>query len=120
MSALAAEVIAARSPGPKCSALPTWFSAGISRTTGTGSTLPSATYYVKVVALTLEGFQNSSVLTGVATTKNITGADGKPFVLSGGSSNISAEASSPVTLPAPLLCSVTPVQIVATPRRSCQ
>ncbi len=77
---------------------------------GTGATLPSATYYVKVVALTLEGFQNSSVPTGIATTKGITGADNKPFILSGGSSNISAEANQAVTLGAPLLCSVTPLQ----------
>jgi hypothetical protein len=77
---------------------------------GTGSTLTTGTYYVKVVALTLEGFQNSSVLTGVATTKGITGADNKPFTLSGGSSNISPEASQAVTSPAPLLCSVTPIQ----------
>ena len=34
---------------------------------GAGATLPAATYFVKVVALTLEGYQNSSVLTGVAT-----------------------------------------------------
>jgi hypothetical protein len=29
---------------------------------GSGATLPAATYFVKVVALTLEGYQNSSVL----------------------------------------------------------
>jgi hypothetical protein len=77
---------------------------------GTGSTLTSATYFVKVVALTLEGFQNSSLLTGVATNKGITGADNKPYTLAGGSSNISPEASFAVTSPAPLLCSVTPIQ----------
>src|SRR6201993_5099732 len=65
---------------------------------GSGATLPAATYFVKVVALTLEGYQNSSVLGGVATSKTVTGADGKNFPLSGGSSNISAEASQPVTL----------------------
>jgi hypothetical protein len=59
----------------------------------TGSTLATATYYVKVVALTLEGYQNSSVMGGVATTKNILGVDGKTFTLSGGSSNLSAESS---------------------------
>src|SRR5438874_1144098 len=63
---------------------------------GTGATLPTATYFVKVVALTLEGYQNSSVSGGVATTKNVTGADGKSFTLSGGSSNISGEASQAV------------------------
>src|SRR5215813_5723303 len=60
---------------------------------GIGATLPSGTYFVRVVALTLEGYQNSSVQSGVATSKSITGADGKNFTLSGGSSNISAEAS---------------------------
>ena len=65
---------------------------------GAGATLPAATYFVKVVALTLEGYQNSSLLGGVATSKTVTGADGKTFTLSGGSSNISAEASQAVTL----------------------
>jgi hypothetical protein len=78
--------------------------------TGTGSTLPSATYFVKVVGLTLEGYQNSSVLTGVATTKGIIGADNNSYTLSGGSSNISPEASASVTSPAPLLCSVATMQ----------
>src|SRR5437762_10970950 len=55
---------------------------------GAGATLPTASYFVKVVALTLEGYQNTSVLGGVATTKTVTGADGKAFTLSGGSSNI--------------------------------
>src|SRR4051812_15801474 len=57
---------------------------------GTGGTLPSVTYSVIVAALTLEGYQNSALATGIATTKTVTGADGKTFVLSGGSSNKSA------------------------------
>ncbi|HEX3884755.1 MAG TPA: hypothetical protein VHW66_19030 [Stellaceae bacterium] len=61
---------------------------------GSGATLPATTYYVKVAALTLEGWQNSSLTNGVATTKPITGADGHSYTLSGGSSNISAESSS--------------------------
>jgi hypothetical protein len=77
---------------------------------GTGATLANGTYYVKVVALTLEGFQNSSVTAGVATSKNVTGADGKNYTLSGGSSNISAEASQAVTLGQTLFCSVTAIQ----------
>jgi len=77
---------------------------------GAGATLPAATYFVKVVALTLEGYQNSSVLAGVATSKNVTGADSKTFTLSGGSSNTSAEASQPLTLGQTLFCSVSPVQ----------
>ena len=55
--------------------------------------MPTGTYYVRVVALTLEGYQNSSVAAGVATSKAITGADGKSYTLSGGSSNISAESA---------------------------
>src|SRR5215813_3829170 len=77
---------------------------------GSGATLPAATYFVRVVGLTLEGYQNSSVLGGVATTKTITGADSKTFTLSGGSSNISAEASQAVTLGQTLFCSVSPSQ----------
>ena len=75
---------------------------------GTGATLPAATYFVKVVALTLEGYQNSSVLGGVATSKIVPGADGKTFTLMGGSSNISPEASVAVALGQTLFCSVTP------------
>ena len=77
---------------------------------GAGAVLPAATYFVKVAALTLEGYQNSTVLGGVATSKIVTGADGKNFTLSGGSSNISAEASQAVTLGQTLFCSVSPVQ----------
>ena len=77
---------------------------------GAGATLPAATYFVKVVALTLEGYQNSSVSGGVATAKTVTGADSKIFALSGGSSNISAEASQLVTLGQTLFCSVAPIQ----------
>src|SRR5262249_39395441 len=51
---------------------------------GSGATLPTATYFVKVVALTLEGFQNSSVSAGVATTNVVTRAEGKNCPLAGG------------------------------------
>ena len=74
---------------------------------GSGATLPTATYSVIVVALTLEGYQNSGLSTGVATTKTITGADGKTFVLSGGSSNKSSNATQAVTLGQTLFASVT-------------
>jgi hypothetical protein len=77
---------------------------------GTGATLPAATYYVKVVGLTLEGYQNSSLAGGVATTKEITGADGKSYTLAGGSSGISAEASQAVTLGQTLFASVAALQ----------
>src|SRR5206468_3162189 len=77
---------------------------------GSGATLPTATYFVKVVGLTLEGYQNSSIVSGVATSMTVTGADGKSYMLSGGSSNISAEASLALTLGQTLFCSVTPVR----------
>ena len=40
----------------------------------------------------------------------VIGADGKSFTLSGGSSNVSAEASQAVTLGQTLVCSISPVQ----------
>jgi hypothetical protein len=92
---------------------------------GSGATLLAATYYVKVVALTLEGFQNAggtplntvagsgvaqvSAASAIPTTKTVTGADGKSYTLSGGSSNISAEASQAVTSGQTLFASVSPV-----------
>src|SRR5438552_3892391 len=77
---------------------------------GTGATLPAATYSVIVAALTLEGYQNSSLSAGAATTKTITGADGKTFVLAGGSSNKSANATQAVSLGQTLFASVTAIQ----------
>jgi hypothetical protein len=77
---------------------------------GSGATLPSATYSVIVVALTFEGMRNSSLAGGVATSKTVTGADGKTFSLNGGSSQKSAAASQAVTLGQTLFCSVTAIQ----------
>lgn len=56
--------------------------------TGTGGTIPGSptTYYVSVVALTLEGYLNSSLTNGVATVSAVTGADGDSFNVYGGSS----------------------------------
>lgn len=65
---------------------------------GSGATLPAATYSVIVVALTPEGLMNSSVAGGVATALTITGNDGGTYTLSGGSSMKSAAASQIVTL----------------------
>src|SRR5574337_1720676 len=65
---------------------------------GSGATLPAGTYSVIVVALTFEGYLNSSVANGVVTTKTITGNDGNTYTLSGGSSNRSVNATQPVTL----------------------
>ena len=47
---------------------------------------------------TFEGYRNSSVSGGVATSKTITGNDGKTYTLNGGSSNRSANATQAVTL----------------------
>jgi hypothetical protein len=77
---------------------------------GSGASLPAATYSVRVVALTLEGYQNSALATGVATTKTINGADGKTFVLSGGSSDKSPNATQAVTLGQTLFASVAAIQ----------
>jgi hypothetical protein len=76
---------------------------------GTLATLPSATYNVICVALTQEGFKNSTVAGGVATSQTITGADGNTYVLNGGSSMKSASAAQAVVLGAALLASVTPI-----------
>ena len=65
---------------------------------GSAATLPAATYSVIVVALTLEGYQNSSLSAGIATTKTIIGADGETYMFSGGSSDKSATATQAVTL----------------------
>lgn len=77
---------------------------------GSGATLPAATYSVIVVALTLEGYRNSSLANGVATTRTVTGADGKTFTLNGGSSNKSAPATQAVTLGQTLSATATPIQ----------
>src|SRR5258705_13078437 len=54
---------------------------------GSGATLPAATYSQIAVALTLGGYQNSSLAAVITTTKTITVADGQTCVLSAGSSN---------------------------------
>ena len=51
---------------------------------GAGATLPTATYSVIVVGLTFEGYSNSSLTGGVATTKTITGNDGNTYTLAAG------------------------------------
>ena len=64
---------------------------------GTGGTLPAATYSVIVVALTFEGYRNSTLTGGVATVMTITGNDGNTYTLSGGSSLRSTNATQAVT-----------------------
>lgn len=64
---------------------------------GSGATLPTLTYDVAVVALTLEGLKS---LSGLALTqsKTITGADGQTYTLNGGCSQKSVVATQAVTL----------------------
>ena len=73
---------------------------------GSGGTLAAATYSVIVVGLTLEGYLNSSLSGGVATSKTVTGQDGQTFTLSGGSGNKSSNATQAVTLGQNLTASV--------------
>ena len=61
------------------------------------------------MALTLEGYRNSSLAAGVATSKTVTGADGKTFAVNGGSSNKSTGATQAVTLGQTLSATVAPV-----------
>jgi hypothetical protein len=77
---------------------------------GTGGTLPTLTYSVIVVALTLEGFRGSSLANGIPSVQVLTGADGQTYTLNGGSSNKSAAATQAVTLGQNLSCSTTYIQ----------
>lgn len=76
---------------------------------GSGATLPAGTYYVRVVALTQEGFLNSSLTGGVASQLTITGNDGQTYTLNGGSSQASPEASIAITAGQSLSCTTAPV-----------
>jgi hypothetical protein len=72
-------------------------------------TLPAGTYSCICVALTNEGYQNSTLAGGVATSMTVSGADGKTFVLNGGSSMKSAAASVGPTTGLNVNLSVAPV-----------
>lgn len=76
-----------------------------------GGTVAAATYYVACVALTYEGYRNSSVsATGVATSQTVSGADGLTYVINGGAGALSAiSAGQAVTLGQTLRASVSPV-----------
>ena len=76
---------------------------------GTGATLPTLTYDVICVALTLEGYLAASLSTGVVQVQAITGQDGKSYNLNGGSSMKSATATQAITLGQHLFASVVPV-----------
>jgi hypothetical protein len=69
----------------------------------TGGTIAANTYVVRAVALTYEGYRNSSVIVGssingIANQKTVTGADGDSYPQNGGSSVLSDAASTAVTL----------------------
>jgi hypothetical protein len=70
--------------------------AAVLSASGSEATLPAATYSVIVVGLAFEGYRNSSLAAGVATTRTITGNDGNTYTLNGGSSNRSANATQAV------------------------
>jgi hypothetical protein len=73
---------------------------------GAGAALPAATYSVIAVALTFEGYHNSSLAAGLATSKIITGNDGATYTLNGGASNRSPNATQPVSLGQTLFATV--------------
>lgn len=82
-----------------------------STSTGSGATLPTLNpYSCYVVALTQEGYRNSSVANGIATTMTIIGNDGSSYVLNGGSSALSAQKTQAVTLGQTLALSITPIR----------
>src|SRR5437016_428979 len=78
----------------------------------TGSTLPSATYNVICVALTLEGWLNckGSPANGITASKTITGLDGQTYTLNGGSANKSSSITQATVInTSGLACTVAPV-----------
>jgi len=77
---------------------------------GSTGTLPALTYSVICVALTQEGYYNSSLTNGIAQSRTVTGADGSTYTVNGGSSIKSAAASQAITLGQILSVSVVPVR----------
>lgn len=82
---------------------------------GSSATLPTLTYSVIVVALTLEGYFAALKAGGagggtVQQAVSVTGADGLSFTINGGSSMKSAAASQAVTLGQILSCSTPAIQ----------
>jgi hypothetical protein len=77
---------------------------------GSGATLPAATYYVSCVPLTYEGIQQQTVAAGLVQSKTITGMDQATYTLNGGVGQQSAQASQAITLGQILTLSVVPVR----------
>lgn len=80
--------------------------------TDAGSTLPATTYSVIVVALTAEGWLNckGNASAGFTPQKTITGMDGQTYVLNGGNSALSTNATQAITSGKALSATVTPVK----------
>lgn len=76
---------------------------------GSGGTLPAITYDVACIALSYEGYRNSSLANGVAGQKTVTGADGSTYLLNGGMATPSAIGTQAVTSGQTLFMSVAPV-----------
>jgi len=79
---------------------------------GSTGTLPTATYSVIVVALTMEGYTNATAVSPnkVFQQSTITGMDGLTYTYNGGSSNKSAATTQAVTLGQILTATVTAIQ----------
>src|SRR5437016_529861 len=84
----------------------------LSAKSDTGSTLPSATYNVICVALTLEGWLNckGSAANGLPAAKTIPGPDGQNYTLNGGSAHQSSSITQATVInTSGLACTVAPV-----------
>lgn len=77
---------------------------------GSGATLPSATYSVRVFALTFEGYLMASLSGGIKRAVAQTGMDGATIMLNGGSSGAGSAATQAVTLGQTLFGSVTAIR----------
>lgn len=80
---------------------------------GSGATLPAATYSVRVFALTHEGLINAGgvvSIAGISRQNTLTGADGQTYVVNGGSSAAGAAATQAVTLGQTLFCSLAAIR----------
>lgn len=99
--------------GNRTLALGTPANPSLSARSDAASTLPSLTYSVIVVALSMEGYLNckGSAAVGFTPSKTITGADGNQYTLNGGNSNKSAAITqATVSGTSGLACTVTPIK----------
>lgn len=75
---------------------------------GTGGTLPAATYSVRVFGLTYEGWRNTrgNITPGIFRQVTLTGADNQTYTVNGGSSAAGTASTQAVTLGQTLFASV--------------